>query len=337
MHVHRRSSLLLIAALFALLSACTSPPPPFSVSSVDPATGGTGDLLTVGTISGDATAFLEVCGEVLDTTFVEGAYAFGGTTYGGRLTAEAPLFPTGTDCAVVARKGTATDAAGTFEYTNSPVAGRTVLVYANLDGGDATVAFDAALATLTATGVVVTRVATTADFVTDLTAGDFDVAVWIEELNITLTVAAVDAIADHVADGGRALFSYWYLYEPTGVGVPEARAALGVAGVTNVTPVEDSSIDATLGGTLALGLASPTVTLFNDGLYFSSYAARLDLAAFSSSTCTFADVTGGSCAVLANAGRSLVLGITFAPLFVAEGEDVVRSVLENALTTVVYP
>lgn len=333
---HRRPSILPIVALLALLVACSSPPPALSVSSVDPATGGTGDLLTVGTINGDATAVLEVCGQDLDTTYVAGAYAFGGTTYGGRLTAAAPLFPTGTDCSVVARRGTATADAGTFEYTESPVAGRSVLMYLNVDES-ADAALDAAIQALIDTGVDVTRVPSTADFVADLTGGAFDAVVWIEELGLNLTVAAVDAIADHVADGGAAVFSYFAIFDDGTTGVPEARAALGIAGASNVTPVTDGTIDATLQGALGLGLASSTVTLLNDGVYALAYAARLQLGAFSSSTCTFADATAGSCGVLANARRSLVLGITLGTLHAGEGADAVRSVLENALTTVVDP
>lgn len=336
MQLRRRSSILLLVALLALLAACSSPPPPFSASGVSPATGGTGDLLTVGTINGDATGVLEVCGEVLDTTYVEGAYAFGGTTYGGRLTAMAPLFPTGAECAVVARRGTATADAGTFEYTESPVAGRSVLMYLNIDS-NADADLDAAVQALIDTGVDVTRVASTAEFVTDLTGGDFDVVAWIDEVDNSLTVAAVDAIADHVADGGAAVFSYYGLYDAGLTGVPEARAALGIAGASNVTPVIDGTIDAALQGALGLGLASSTVTLSNVEVYGTAYAARLELGAFSSSTCTFTDATGGSCGVLANARRSLVLGLTLGTLRVGEGAETMRRLLENALITVEYP
>jgi hypothetical protein len=334
----RPASILAAAAVLAVLAACSSPAPTFTASLVAPSSGQAGDPITVGTTGADASAVLQVCGDTLDTTYVAGAYAFGGTTYSGRLTAAVPVRLAGTECAVAARLGTVAIDAGTFEYTASPVAGQTVLAYANLSTtGGADLAFDDAVDALVASGALVTRVAMAAEFLTEIAGTDFDVVVWIEEDLYSLSVATVEAITEHVDAGGRSVFAYWPLFDAAETAVPEARAAFGVADATNVTPVADASIDATLEGSLALGLDVPTVTLFNDGIYFASYATRMDPVPTATSTCTFADVDGGSCAVLGNEGRTLILSLTFAPLIAGAGANAATQVLENALTAVVFP
>lgn len=77
------------------------------------------------------------------------------------------------------------------------------------------------------------RVTDPAHFVTALNLLSFDAVAWIEESWGLLTVATVDAIAAHVAAGGSAWFTYWMLFDDTGIGVPEARAAFGIDAVAS--------------------------------------------------------------------------------------------------------
>jgi len=337
MCIRLRWDLAVLLAALLFLAACSPPPAKFGVSPVAPSSGGYGDLLTVGVTAGDATTVLEACGETLDTSFIPGAHTTGGTTYPARLTAAAPLRPTGVTCDVVARQALESAGAGTFAYVRPAVAGRSLLVYASISSSlDAAVLLDELLDDLDDAGVNVTRVATNADFATALNLVDFDAVVWIEELNYTLSVGTVSAITNHVADGGAAWFTYWALYDDAQTAVPEARTAFGLSAVSNVTPVIGGSIDATMSGGLALSLADATVTLDN-GHYSVSYASRLVPGLGATSSCTYADVTAGSCAVVANAGRSLVTGFTLATLIHGEGVDTARMILENGLAMVVFP
>lgn len=330
-------SLAALLAALVVLAACSSPPPKFAVSAVSPSSGGYADLLTVGVTAGDADTVLEVCGEALDTSFVAGTYTSGGTTYPARLTAAAPLRPTGVTCDVVARKALESAAAGAFAYVRPAVAGRSLLVYARISTvDDAATLLTEVLDDLDDAGVNITRVATNADFVTALGLVDFDAVVWIEELGNLLTEGAVDAITDHIADGGATWFTYWLLYNAAETAVPEARTAFGLSDVTNVTPVVGGSIDATMSGGMALGLDDPTVALENIH-YAQSYASRLVPGLGATSSCTYADVTGGSCAVVANGGRSLVTGFTLATLIHGAGVDTARKVLENGLAMILLP
>jgi hypothetical protein len=321
-----------------LLVACTSnPTPTFGVSAVSPASGGYGDTLTVGVTAGSSATVLEVCGDAIDTAYLLWPYETGGMTYPARLTAEAPIRPTGVVCDVVAREGTETAAAGTFTFDRPAAAGRSLLLYANItEVLGARALFDGLVGDLVEDGVNVTRVASSADFVSALSLVGFDAVAWIDERQPNLTLEVVTAIGDHLADGGAALFTYWLLFDATSLGVPEARGLLGVSDATNVTPVADGVIDATLGGRLALGLDPASVTLVNEH-FGVSYALRLVADVDATSSCTFDDVSGGSCGVVANGGRSLVTGFTVAPLIEGEGIERTRTILENALSMILFP
>lgn len=347
----------------ALLAACGTPAlPPLTLDSVETEADSPYAIVVGSHLRGDAE--VRVCGVAASLVVVTDA--FGQTVTSSSRTGVQARFRVpdlGADeltCDLTVlqpasrgRQEVATLTAGLAYVPYRPLAGTRVLLYASIFDGNGAASprarFFAAVAatdvderldltvidgteTEYEAGVVATR------FAERLASDTWDVVVFLEE-QFTLPTAALEATADFVRGGGRALASYWLTYHPDDAfgGPARALAAALDALVTpddNVVPVLGGSVDIALRSPLSTGIGS-AYRLVNDGFYVESYAQRLTPDNGAVSVCDYLDDEGGSCAVGGQAGETLFLGFTLAPLSVSMSGDELETLLRNTLRYVV--
>ena len=178
---------------------------------------------------------------------------------------------------------------------------------------------------LTARGDTVTSATSSADLVTRLTAGTWDVVIISENGNNTSSIW-VTAIASYISAGGRVVVNNWY----TDAGLEAATQTSIISTNQTVATINAAGISAGL----AAGISTNPVTLTNAGWGVFSHSLGLAPASGAESLCDFPD---GSCAVLGNAGRTLRLGFIPDGLPAADGARFLQNALGIVLGSVPPP